>query len=569
MGEKMRLETNHPKPWRRITACVFFIVIFWTLLSYSGDGLQSILKRIFNFTTPAPSTGNGNGSSSSHGPAPTGSSYASGFDMKQSWGHLSPYKDADWGVPKGVPQGGKCELSQVHVLHRHAQRYATNMPLDGGNIQNFLAKINESSGTTGPVEFINSWEYVVGLDELMRTGAATEDTSGANFWLQYGRLLYRATPENVVAWDPALNVYPNGTARPKPVFRTTSQSRIYESARWWLSGFFGNRDAHGSHEQYDLVVLPEQLYFNNTLASYYACPGAPGSQSGGDDKAREFIPRYLNEARSRLSPYFPSDFNLTTLDVLAMQTICVYEFTSLAGSKYCSLFTEQEWEGFAYSLDLQYYGNFGFPSPVGRAQGIGYVLELAARLKQELITSSDTSINFTYDDNIAQFPLGQPFYMDMSHDDIIVSVMAALNLEYFKHPSATGMSGDVDSPPDRTFKISNVTPFGARFVSEIWTCPNGVTFDDLDPVLYTNPNLEFAEDTTKYIRFVLNGAPLPMTGVLGCKGATNGFCPLDNFLSGIPELKEKANYQDACYGHWMNDSQVDVSDIPVEAFISK
>lgn len=158
--------------------------------------------------------------------------------MKQSWGHLSPYKDGDWGVPKGVPQGEKCELSQVHVLHRHAQRYSTSGRLDGANIQSFLTKLNESTdATTGPLEFLNSWKYLLGLDELLRTGAATEDTSGANFWLQYGRLLYRATPENLVAWDPALNIFPNGTARPKPVFRTTSQSRIYESARWWLSEY--------------------------------------------------------------------------------------------------------------------------------------------------------------------------------------------------------------------------------------------------------------------------------------------------------------------------------------------
>lgn len=60
-------------------------------------------------------------SASAPAPGPTGSSYVSGFDMAKSWANLSPYKDADsFGVPSGVPQG--CELSQVHVLHRHAQR---------------------------------------------------------------------------------------------------------------------------------------------------------------------------------------------------------------------------------------------------------------------------------------------------------------------------------------------------------------------------------------------------------------------------------------------------------------
>ena len=102
-------------------------------------------------------------------------------------------------------------------------------------MQNFFAKVKEIGGATGPLAFLNDWEYILGEDTLMETGQSTEATSGAHFWLQYGRLLYRATRETLARWDPALNVYPNGTARSKPVFRTTGQDRILESARWWLS----------------------------------------------------------------------------------------------------------------------------------------------------------------------------------------------------------------------------------------------------------------------------------------------------------------------------------------------
>jgi hypothetical protein len=174
-------------------------------------------------------------------PAPTGSSYASGFDMTRSWANLSPYEEADgFGVPKGMPQG--CELSQVHVLHRHGERYPTPYPLDGQGMEDFAAKWSNYTKThhhkvlsTGPLSFLNDWEYTLGEDTLLETGAATEATAGASFWATYGRLLYRAGRENGAAWNASLNVYPNGTARPKPVFRTTSQPRILESARWWLS----------------------------------------------------------------------------------------------------------------------------------------------------------------------------------------------------------------------------------------------------------------------------------------------------------------------------------------------
>ena len=179
-------------------------------------------------------------SSAVYPPAPTGSQYPSGFDITRTWGNLSPYQDtASFGLPKGVPQG--CQLSQVHVLHRHAQRYPTNSSLDGGGMVDFSQKVTNYSEAHpgkklghGPLDFLDHWTYMIGEDLLLTTGASTEATAGAEFWNKYGRLLYRAGPD-VAGWDESLNTFPNGTARPKPVFRTASQARIVESARWWLS----------------------------------------------------------------------------------------------------------------------------------------------------------------------------------------------------------------------------------------------------------------------------------------------------------------------------------------------
>lgn len=174
---------------------------------------------------------------------PTGTTFPSGFDITRSWGNLSPYQDAPgFSEPKGMPRG--CELSQVHVLHRHAQRYPTDSDLDGGGMEAFAKKLKNyeqkhqtSKIGRGPLSFLNDWEYLLGEDLLLPTGAATEATSGANIWSRYGRLLYHAG-RGQAAWDESLNVFPNGTARPKPVFRTTDQARILESARWWLSMLF-------------------------------------------------------------------------------------------------------------------------------------------------------------------------------------------------------------------------------------------------------------------------------------------------------------------------------------------
>ncbi|KAJ9299819.1 hypothetical protein DTO271G3_2703 [Paecilomyces variotii] len=496
---------------------------------------------------------------SSHDAATTGATYASGFDMTTSWANLSPYRDAaGFNVSNGVPHG--CELSQVHVLHRHAQRWPTPYPLDGEGMEDFGQKVvnytkahPHTSVGSGPLAFLNHWKYLLGEDLLTANGASTEATSGANFWNKYGRLLYRA---NTVNWDESLNVYPNGTARPKPVFRTTSQARILESARWWLSGFFNNIGANSSYSQYDLVIIPEVDPFNNTLASYDSCPGDMGE---GDASSEIFIPKSAKDAVARLSRFLPADFNLTALDVLAMQNLCVYETTSFSGSAFCSLFTEQEWRDYEYMIDLQFYGDYGFGSPTGRAQGIGYVLELAARLQAKLIYSSDTSINYTYDDNTAQFPLNQPFYMDMSHDDIIVSVITALGLQYFNY-GPDGLPANIThAPANRTFNLNQITPFGARFMTEVWTCPQAASLSTLDPVLYTNPDFSHVENTTDYIRFVLNGAPVPLDGIETCNGpeTKTGFCAVKDFLKAVPTMKQQAMYQDACFGNYTSGHQVE------------
>jgi hypothetical protein len=206
--------------------------------------------------------------SSSAGHAPTGTSYPSGFDITKSWGNLSPYVDAPgFGVPKGYPQG--CELSQVHVLHRHAQRYPTESELDSGLVLTFASALQNATKKhpnttigTGPLSFLNEWNYLLGLETLLPSGAATEAAAGADFWSRYGRLLYRA-PTGNANWNASLNVYANGTSRPKSTFRTTSYPRILESARWWLSEYL---QGFSKGEHYT-NILSLQLAFSPTRAA--------------------------------------------------------------------------------------------------------------------------------------------------------------------------------------------------------------------------------------------------------------------------------------------------------------
>ncbi|PYI05611.1 putative acid phosphatase [Aspergillus sclerotiicarbonarius CBS 121057] len=234
-----------------------------------------------------------------------------------------------------------------------------------------------------------------------------------------------------------------------------------------------------------------------------------------------------------------------------MMNLCPYETAVLGTSSFCNLFTASEWASYSYQLDLQFYGDYGFGSPSGRAQGIGYVIELASRLKSHVLTSPIANINVTYDSNPSTFPLHQPLYMDMSHDDVIVSVIAALGMEYFNF-GPNGMPGNItgsEVPLNRTFKLNEIAPFGARLVTEVWKCPAPVAekgFGELGAVVYENPDLSQVNGTKEFVRWVLNEMPVPVQGVVGCEGAKNGFCPLEGFLSGVPSMYKKAQYEKAC-----------------------
>lgn len=69
-------------------------------------------------------------------------------------------------------------------------------------------------------------------------------------------------------------------------------------------------------------------------------------------------------AQTRLQA-MTENFNWTIEDVYAAQTMCPYETVSYGFSKFCDLFTYEEWQGFGYSIDLSFSSTNSFHSPTG------------------------------------------------------------------------------------------------------------------------------------------------------------------------------------------------------------
>jgi hypothetical protein len=429
------------------------------------------------------------------------------YNVIDSWANLSPMQSVKSfgldGASEQVPEG--CSLNQVFLLHRHGARYPTSTsspPTFASAIQ--AAASNGTLTATGPLEFLNTWNYKLGAEILTPFGREQLFNMGVGFRVKYGDLLKNFTG--------------------LPVWRTTSEERMVDSALHFAAGFFGVQSYQNDYHQ---VIEIEADGFNSTLAPYDQCPNANNAIGDlGTEATTAWSEVYLVDAQKRLSAFLPG-FNLTIADVFAMQETCPYETVALGYSAFCDLFTEEEWRGFAYAIDLTFWYTDGPGNPADSAQGVGWVQELVSRLTQTRITTFESTVNETIVSSPTLFPFGQPIYVDASHDTVISSILTAMN---FTSLAAGGPLPIDHIPQGQTYKVREIAPFASTLVGQVLSCP--------------------ASDTPTHIRWLLNDGVLPQTGIQGCTFDANGLCPIDTFIAGMKQRISEIDFNFDCFGNY-------------------
>lgn len=315
------------------------------------------------------------------------------------------------------------------------------------------------------------------------------------------------------------------------------------------------------------------LTLRQTLADSSNCPNANDEAlQFGDQTSSKWIKTYLKGAVNRLSRHLPK-MHLTPELVYGMQTLCAHETFTLGESNFCHLFTMKEWEGFEYASDLLQRGNYAFGSPTARAQSLGYLVELLARIEEKAPSNSilplplPPSLNKTLDDDTSTFPVDQPIHVDFTHQSNILHLLTALNFSFLDAVKLTEDS----LVQKRAFYASHIVPFAARLVFEVgkfWPL-------SLLEGLLTPPSPHQVIDcptsgkhSQSYIRTLLNDAILPMGSAQGCSlgpassssssshkqsaARKDGLCPLDDFLAFFKDEVIMENWgqeaQVACHG---------------------
>ncbi|OSC99507.1 phosphoglycerate mutase-like protein [Trametes coccinea BRFM310] len=436
------------------------------------------------------------------------------FDVARSWGNLSPWFSVGdkWGLSDAsatVPTG--CELTQVHLLHRHGARY----PTSGSGPSAFATKLHEAAtsksgfSASGPLDFLNTWTYKLGAELLTPFGRQQLFDLGVAFRVKYGHLLNGFTD--------------------LPVFRTTSEARMVDSALHFAAGFFGVQQYQDSYHQ---LIIIEDNNFNNTLAPWTVCPNANNDISNiGYDASANWTEIYLKDTVPRLQKHLQG-VNLDASDVQAMQDLCAYETVALGWSAFCGLFTEEEWKGYEYAFDLELWYSFGPGNPASAAQGIGYVQELVARLTQTPLTEFNTNLNGTLDGSNVTFPLNQPIYVDATHDTVISTILVALN---FTTMAANGPLPVDHIPQHQTYTGQHITPFAANLVGQVMSCP---------------ASGKSSKEKESYIRFLHNDGVVPLTGIAHCSANKDGLCALNDFVEGMKQRIAEVDYVYDCFANY-------------------
>ncbi|KAG2350244.1 phosphoglycerate mutase-like protein [Suillus weaverae] len=440
------------------------------------------------------------------------------FNVMHHWGNLAPmYSVESFGLPDAspvIPEG--CGINGVHLLMRHGARY----PTSNSGASHFASKLHDAASkegfsATGDLKFLATWTYKLGAEILTPYGRDSLFSNGVAFRYRYGKLLNAFTD--------------------LPVFRTTSEDRMLDSALNFAAGFFDLRTYETDYHQ---EITIEANNFNNTLAPYYVCPNSNTADVGnfGSTQASKWADIYLKDARMRLQPMIQG-FNLTISRLVDMQELCAYETVALGYSKFCDLFTEKEWEGYEYYVDLNFWYSNGPGNPTASALGLGYVQELVSRLTHTPINVWNSSTNSTLDSSNITFPLNQPIYVDATHDTVISSIVTALN---FTSLAATGPLPTDHIPPHRSYIASQIAPFSSQLVAQVLSCP--------------------ASEEPTHIRFLLNDGVVPLTGIHGCTEDSNGLCALPSFISGMHARIGQINFAHDCFANYTMPNPDNITD---------
>lgn len=381
-----------------------------------------------------------------------------------------------------------CNVTAASYLIRHAAIYANDRDYEA-YMEPILAKLDSTSGWSGPLAFFSSWTSPIDDPENQMEKITP---SGADDATAVGRHL--------------LSLYPNLVPTCRTVY-ADKKSRTQDTAHAFVKGFPQHPDG------VQVVEISETDEFQSTIPHKY-CPAF--TKAAGDAELQRYIAHYTQPIIRRLSPHVPRGVNLTQEDIVGMQQLCGYE-SAITGriSKICGIFTDTEWMSYEYAWDLKYYYMVGPGNPLSPYLGFPW-LNVTASLFQKL-HEMDYGVA-KHDRN-----MDQRFFVSFTHREVPPFLATALGL--FNSSSSSAETFPTDRINfGRAWRMAELIPFLGHIGMEKMTCDasSGADVDE-------NGEAEF-------VRVIANSAPRP---IQNCQGGPGSSCEIHQFVGFVNEGLEK------------------------------
>ncbi|KAF3766776.1 hypothetical protein M406DRAFT_79318 [Cryphonectria parasitica EP155] len=443
-----------------------------------------------------------------------GAGYTCSPQVSRYWGQYSPYFAVPQtnALPNDLPEG--CTITFAQVLSRHGARdpTASKTALYNATIQRIQSSVTSYGAG---YEFLESYEYTLGADQLTTFGQQELVNSGLDFYARYEAL----------------------TREHSPFVRSSGEDRVVESAMNWTQGFhaarLADKKADGKEDAYpyNIVVISEDTGSNNTLNHGLCTAFEDGPDDDiATDAQTKWMDVFTRNITARLNANLPGA-NLSATETTYIMDLCPFNTVANVDGKiseFCGLFTNDEWKSYDYLQSLNKFYGMGTGNPLGPTQGVGFTNELIARLTGRPVVDH-TSTNHTLDDNPATFPLNRTLYADFSHDNDMTGIFFAMGL--YNHTAMLSNTTRESVEQLDWYSASWTVPFGARMYVEKMVCNSNSS-----PAQQAHKREATEEEL---VRVLINGRVRPLEN---CGADALGRCTLSNFVNSLSFAREG--------GHW-------------------